>query len=498
MADELGILIWHDFMFACALYPVTPDLMNSVHAEVVQQVRRLQHHASIAMWAGNNENEAALEQGWWPEILVSKSQYEIDYKLLYADMIGKIVRQEDPYRPYVTSSPSNGVLTQKQGYLSPDPQDNRYGDVHYYNYIDDLWVHDKLPSAKFVSEFGVQSYPSLAAWKGVVNDSCLCYPIDACIQHRQHQPQGTDRMHQQIALHFPMPAAGGMESFAKLIYLSQINQAMSIKSSVEFYRRNRNLDPDTGEGMTYGALYWQLNDVWVAPTWSSIEFNGEWKMLHYYSRDFFAPLILVSSLENDVVKVHAVSDLLTPIVVNVTITAYNTNDPDKGSWTLGTLRSKLQANSVTQVYQEPLSDLISRSTCTQKDDCILRVRFETEGVNARVTRQESKETEEAAGDYLTGDNFMLFSYQQMLRPSFIRVQEVREQTSGSVFVYEIKLRAESITMFVWLSFPDDSIRGSFDRNGFIAFESDITVHFSSFNKYSPTLIGDKIMIQTLN
>jgi beta-mannosidase len=479
-------------MFACALYPVTPDFMNSVHAEVVQQVRRLQHHASIAIWAGNNENEAALEGHWWPEILVSKSQYEIDYRLLYADMIRNIVRQEDPYRPFLTSSPSNGVLTEKEGYLSSHPQDNRYGDVHYYNYVDDLWVPDKLPSAKFVSEFGVQCYPSLASWKRVVNESCLSFPISSCIEHRQHQPSGTDRMHQQIGIHFNMPAAGGIESFAKMIYLSQINQAMSIKSSVEFYRRNRNVDPDTGEGMTYGALYWQLNDVWVAPTWSSIEFNGEWKMLHYYSREFFAPIILVPSLENNVFKVHAVSDLLTPIVINVTITAYNT-DPDKGSWT-GTMRSKLQANSVTEVYQEPLTDLISRSTCTQKDDCILRVRFDSRGVNPRVRQDVG----DAIGDYLNGDNFLLISYQQMLKPSFIRVQEVREQESGSAYVYEIKLRCESIAMFVWLSFSDDSIRGSFDRNGFIAFESDQVVHFSSFKRYSPALIGDKISIQTIN
>lgn len=246
-------------------------------------------------------------------------------------MIRNVVRQEDPYRPYLTSSPSNGVMTEREKFLSGNPGDNRYGDVHFYNYVDDLWDHRNLPSAKFVSEFGVQSYPSLASWKRVVNESCLTFPISSCIDHRQHQPMGTDRMHQQIELHFTMPVAGGTDSFLRLIYYSQINQAMSIKSQVEYYRRNR--EPDSkGEGMTYGALYWQLNDVWVAPTWSSIEQSGEWKMLHYYSRDFFAPLILVPFIDQDQVKIHAVSDLLNPIVINTTISVYNTN-PDKGSWT---------------------------------------------------------------------------------------------------------------------------------------------------------------------
>lgn len=154
----------------------------------------------------------------------------------------------------------------------------------------------------------------------------------------------------------------------------------------------------------------------------------------------------------------------------------------------------MTGNSVTEIYKESLPTFFSRSTCTQKADCIMRVRFETKGVNH--LRQGSDGA--AVGDYLSGENFLLFSYKGMLKDSLTRVQDVREKKVGSVYVYEIRIRSESIALFVWLSFPDDSIRGSFDRNGFIAFEPDQVVHFSSFNKYSPTLIGDKITIQTLN
>ena len=143
--------------------------------------------------------------------------------------------------------------------------------------------------------------------------------------------------------------------------------------------------------------------------------------------------------------------------------------------------------------REPLETFLSRSTCTQKADCILRVRFETNGVNHV---RDSKG--EAVGQHLVGENVLMFTYQPLLRPSNIRVTDVKESSVGSVFVYEIKLQSDSIAAFVWLSFPDDRIRGSFDRNGFFAFEPEQVVRFSSFKKHGISLVRDQLMVQTLN
>ncbi|CAG2174502.1 unnamed protein product, partial [Oppiella nova] len=146
MADELGVLIWHDFMFACALYPVNDEFLISVNTEITQQVRRLQHHPSIALWAGrwNNENEAALAQMWWPEIFMNRQIYTRDYIKLYVEVIREIVLREDNSRPYLTSSPSNGLETIKNNWLSNDPQSNIYGDVHFYYYAPEAWVSPVL------------------------------------------------------------------------------------------------------------------------------------------------------------------------------------------------------------------------------------------------------------------------------------------------------------------------------------------------------------------
>ena len=119
------------------------------------------------------------------------------------------------------------------------------------------------------------------------------------------------------------PASNPLQAFEDFIYLSQVNQAMSIKTETEFYRRNREVDPSTGGGMTYGALYWQLNDVWVGPTWSSIDNYGGYKMLHYNAKEFFAPLILVPFIDrNQNMKVHAVSHFLSPVRITVFVKGY--------------------------------------------------------------------------------------------------------------------------------------------------------------------------------
>lgn len=130
MADEYGIMIWQDFMFACGMYPTTEEFLESVKEEVIQNIRRLKNHPSIVLWAGNNENEAALYGNWYGT--GTKQIYRTDYIKLYVDIIKKEVEQQDSTRPFVVSSPSNGLYTEKYNYTGKDPYLKLFGDGKVY------------------------------------------------------------------------------------------------------------------------------------------------------------------------------------------------------------------------------------------------------------------------------------------------------------------------------------------------------------------------------
>ncbi|CAG2180234.1 unnamed protein product, partial [Oppiella nova] len=247
-----------------------PEFLLSVDVEVEQQVRRLQHHPSIAIWAGNNEIEMIMA------VIFKDQRHKDDYYELFVKHIMTRVDREDSTRPFVTSSPSNGLKDKAFNYSSPQPVDPRWGDIHWYDYWSSLWDWKVYKSAKFVSEYGFLSYPSLESLSEALPDSDLTYPLGPGVIHRNRLGlgmNGTTIIQDSIAKYFKLPAHGGVDRINDLIYLSQIFQAMAIKTETEFFRRNREVDPKTGEGYTMGALYWQLNDIWQAPTWASIEYG---------------------------------------------------------------------------------------------------------------------------------------------------------------------------------------------------------------------------------
>ncbi|CAG2100526.1 unnamed protein product [Medioppia subpectinata] len=252
LADELGIMIWQDMMYACAPYPGNPEFILSADVEISQQIQRLQHHPSIALWAGNNEIE-------W--LMTGQDEiHRVDYRELFVKHMQTLVTGADTSRPFVTSSPSNGLRDAIENYTVKNPIDFRYGDVHYYDYSTPQWDSSVYPRGKFISEFGQLSYPSLDTWLSALPDSDMTYPASAGVQHRNrlgYPPgvNGSKVIEQLIANYFKLPAPVGIERFADLIYLSQIHQAMAIRSQVELYRRNREVDPQTGFGGTMGALY---------------------------------------------------------------------------------------------------------------------------------------------------------------------------------------------------------------------------------------------------
>nr|CAD2196668.1 unnamed protein product [Meloidogyne enterolobii] len=159
LADELGLLIWQDFMFACALYPVNKAFLNSVKREVKEQVLRLRHHPSLLCWAGNNENELAISAGWYFAKNYSKELQSKDYLILYKQTIQPIVDKLDTSRPFLLSSPSNGIETEIKGGISENPGSSLYGDIHFYAETKNLWEDSTYLIPRCASEFGVQSMP---------------------------------------------------------------------------------------------------------------------------------------------------------------------------------------------------------------------------------------------------------------------------------------------------------------------------------------------------
>jgi len=482
LADKYGILIWQDFMFAVALYPTDDEFLSSVAVEVKQQVERLQSHPCIAIWSSNNENEAAIASKWWPQIFKFEQVYKQDYVKLYIDTIKKVVDSIDPHTPFVSSSPSNGIETTREGWVAQNPSDNRYGDVHHYDYSSDSWNWRNYPEAKFVSEYGYQSYPSLRSLQSVLPSEQLVYPLSGMLKHRQHHDFGDQEIEAQILRKMKLPKYNSKESLNQFIYLSQISQAMAIKVQTEFYRRNRDFDPNTGLGMTMGALYWQLNDVWQAPSWSSIEFGGVWKMLHYYAVNFFSPLLMSPFIEHQDLCITVVNDCLNGINLKVSILLYELNSFTPSI--VSTLNVSVNGSSAEMIFKRPFYQIFQPGQCLNIDNCIIRVVYENPKAN------------------IFGDNFLLLGEPkhayQLSKPN-IRLVNITHHGNSQLNTFDIIIHSDAIAMFVWADFKLDSkIRGQFSDNGFMLFSSYKSLAFQSEFKVDINDIARDIVFLSLS
>lgn len=269
--DENGFIIWQDFMFACSAYLLTPEFEKTVRAEFKDNILRLRNHASLGMWCGNNEIESAWRYWGWAD----DKQCKADYLRLFEDIIPSMLSELDPETFYWPSSPSSGGG-------GTDPDSVEAGDKHYW----DVWHNFKPIEAfrqyhyRFCSEYGFESLPDIK--------TCLYFAdeskgdLDLCgnvMQAHQKCTQGNEKVMYYLAQMVNYPY-----DFRRLIYCSQIVQADCIRSNVEHMRRAR--------GRCMGSAYWQVNDSNPVISWSSIDYFGRWKALHYYARKFHAPILL--------------------------------------------------------------------------------------------------------------------------------------------------------------------------------------------------------------
>ena len=274
LCDELGILIWQDFMFSCHHYPAgDADWIASVRDEARQQVRRLSRFACIALWCGDNELVGALK--WWDVTIKHRDQYLANYVRLNT-VLEDVVFGEAPETPWWPSSPSLGRMNYADGW-----KDDTAGDMHFW----DVWHEAKPFSAyqeihpRFCSEFGFQSFPSQALVDTFANTDDQNVS-SAVMGIHQRNIGGNARIVETLVRYFPFP-----DSFKRTLFLSQCQQAMAIRTAVDYWR---SLKPHC-----MGTLYWQLNDTWPVASWSSLEYGGGWKLLHYAARDFYSEIRVV-------------------------------------------------------------------------------------------------------------------------------------------------------------------------------------------------------------
>ena len=283
ICDELGLLVWQDFMFACAVYNLTDAFEETITAEFVDNIRRLRSHPSLALWCGNNEMEQFAGSGMWIRAMRQKS----DYIKMFQYIIPKVLKAEDPQAFYWPSSPSSG------GDFD-EPGDPSRGDVHDW----DVW-HGLKPFTdyrnylfSYVSEFGFQSFPCMETIES------FTLPEDRNIfsyimEKHQRNATANGRIVTYLSQNYLYPA-----TLDKLVYASQLLQAQAMQYGVEHWRRNR--------GRCMGAVIWQLNDCWPVASWAGIDYFGRWKALQYYARRFFAP-VLVSCHEEGLVNQEDIS-----------------------------------------------------------------------------------------------------------------------------------------------------------------------------------------------
>jgi len=326
LCDELGICVWQDFMFACSTYPTfDDDFLRNVRAEQEDVVCRLRHHPCLALWCGNNELEMGLVGQAWNE---QQMGWE-DYSRLFDTMLPDTVRSLDPDRAYWPGSP-HSPRGDRHDHGNPN-----WGDAHLW----DVW-HGKKPfewyrtcEHRFASEFGFQSFPepkTVCAYTAPEDYNITSYVME----HHQRSGIGNTTIVSYMLDWFRLPA-----NFEMTLWLSQVLQGMAMKYAVENWRRHM--------PRTMGTLYWQLNDCWPVASWSSIDYFGRWKALHYLAKAFYAPLLVsgVEDTEAGTVELHVTSDL---------------REPKAGmlAWSLTDLAGKPLAGAELPVAIDPLTNTL--------------------------------------------------------------------------------------------------------------------------------------------
>lgn len=337
LCDEKGILVWQDFMYACAMYPGNGKFLKTAAREALEQIERLRQHPCIALWCGNNENNEAWNHwGWQMQFNdAQRKQLWREYQTLFNDLLPTYVANDGGNVPYWESSPKYGRA---------NPKSLTEGDSHYWG----IW-HDEEPFEmfnkkvpRFMSEYGFQSFPE---WRTIQS---FTLPEDRQLEskvmllHQKH-PRGNALIAEYMKRDYRTP-----DNFEDFVYVSQLLQAEGMRTGIEAHRRNK--------PYCMGTLYWQLNDVWPVASWSSIDYLGRWKAMHYYVREAYSPLAALPLMEEDSLKIYGVNDHLGTETVSLRVRALQFEGKVLSETTIPNI--SLRTDSSVLIWKEQLKTVM--------------------------------------------------------------------------------------------------------------------------------------------
>ena len=446
LCDEMGIMVWQDFMFACSMYPGDQQFLDSVRAEAIDNVKRLRNHPSVVLWAGNNEVEAAWMNWGWRQNLPA-SLWD-DYKKIFHGVLQEVCATFDPSRPYWPSSPRGG--------LDDDPDSMRSGDVHFWrvwHFAEPFTDYEKL-TPRFMSEYGFQSFPNIETVKSytIPSDRDIESPI--MLAHQRH-PRGNQLVREYMLRDYPQP-----KDFESFLYVSQVLQAEGIRIGAEHLRR---IMPHN-----MGSLYWQINDCWPVASWSSIDYFGRWKALQYYARRFYNDLLVSPTAQKEYFKLYVVSDRTRAVPAQIRVTLMNFDGTTLKSFTRDVIVAPLASRSYFDLRVPDLLDGTHGKNAVVYCELL---------VNGKVV---------SSHDYFLAPFKDLTFSKPTITPEVVRIR-------GG---FRLKLTTDKFAKAVYLSVTEHD--GMFSDNFFnLAPGREITVDYGSRSPLSLEQFRDRLQIRSV-
>lgn len=441
LCDEYGIIVWQDLMYACNVYDVTQEFEDSIAAETVDNVKRLRHHASLGLWCGNNEIESAW--AYWGNYQTQSQYLRADYIKQFEYILPKALKKADDQTFFWPSSPSSGGCFD-------EPGDENRGDTHYW----EVW-HGQKPFSdyqkyffRFCSEFGFQSFPSEKTVYSYTEpqDRNIFSPV---MESHQKNDAANGKMLYYLAENFRYP-----KDFESLLYVTQVLQAVAIKSGVEHWRRNR--------GRCMGTLYWQINDNWPVASWSSIDYYGRWKALHYMACRFYEPVAgsIVRIADTDTaernggehfsaVAAHVQNETAQPVGVTVTMTLKTF---DFKVITTATQHVVVPAFGVSKALEEDYSSYVQRQPRILTTPSAKRVEDDTHHYyDKKDVFVEAVFTYEDGRVQIESDTLVPYKHVELPQSS------IHAEVVGNANTYTIALQSNVYTPFVEVDFTDADV-----------------------------------------
>ena len=368
LCDKYGIMVWQDFMFACSFFPGNKDFLDNIRHEAIDNVVRLRNHPSIALWCGNNEIEDAWKNWGWNKY---DKRNEDAYKKIFLDVLPKVVAEYNPKVRYWSSSPSSGSYDLNSKLRT-------HGDVHYWSYRDAFQpisvFKDSVNIPRFLSETGFQSFPEMATMNTFLTKKDYDIYSEVMKSH-QKSLAGNKLLDVYINRHYKSP-----KDFEATLYLSQLMQKEAMKVALEAYRR--------AAPYCMGALYWQLNDTWPAPSWSSIDYFGRWKAMHYDVKRIFSNLVVSPDITDNKLAVHVISDKLKKEEGKLSLQIIDLNGTVVWEQSL---KLSINANTSTKVATYKVDELlkgINKQKVAFKSTCMIDGKIAAENIIHFVPEKE--------------------------------------------------------------------------------------------------------------